>query len=71
MALYRPPIVPTTIQMPLIALVTRSDPDFQRQKYREVEYEFENKVFLANPYTAGSANNNPNIYPVGTQPNRG
>ena len=30
-------------------LVSAADPDFQRKKHREVEYEFAGKVFYADP----------------------
>ena len=65
MALYNPPTKGTTIEMPFLALVTRADPEFERRKYREVEYEFSGRFFLANPYQRGLFNRLSNVYPVG------
>jgi len=65
MALYRPPTRVATTQVPYLSLVTAADPDFERRKHREVEYEFQGKVFLADPYVRGIYNSYSNIYPVG------
>ena len=65
MALYKPPIKGTTTQMPWLAVVSRSDPEFERRKYREVFYEFQNRVFLENPYLQGAYSRLSNVYPVG------
>jgi hypothetical protein len=51
--LYKPPTRVTTIQIPYQALVSRADPNWNRYKFREIEYEFSGKVFLANPYQRG------------------
>lgn len=51
---YNPPTKVTTIQMPYLALVVRADPEFERRKHREVEYEFERKLFVADPYVRGA-----------------
>lgn len=65
MALYRPPTRVSTTEIPYLALVTSADPDFERRKHREVEYEFSGRVFLADPYVRGANNSYSNTYPVG------
>jgi hypothetical protein len=60
MSRYLPPTKVTTIEIPFLALVVRADEEFQRRKHREVEYEFDGKIFLADPYVRGAYNNNPN-----------
>src|SRR5579863_10282294 len=67
MALYKPPTRVASIQVPYQALVTRADPDFERRKHREVEYAFEGRAFLADPYVRGAFNRLSNTYPVGQQ----
>ncbi len=62
---YNPPTKVTTVPMPYLALVTGADPDFNRYKHREIEYEFQNRVFVADPYVRGSYNDYSNVYPVG------
>lgn len=62
---YKPPTKGSRLQIPYLALVTSSDPDFERAKHSEVEYAFQNRVFRADPYQRGAYNSNPNIYPVG------
>ena len=51
--LYKPPIGVTTVSIPYQAIVTRADPNWARYKFREIEYEFSGKVFIANPYKRG------------------
>lgn len=63
--LYKPPTKVATSEVPYLALVTQFDPDFERRKHREVEYEFEGRVFLADPYVRGAYNVHDNVYPVG------
>ena len=46
-------------------IVVRADPDFERRKHREVEYEFDGKVYLADPYVRGPYNRLSNVYAVG------
>lgn len=65
MARYNPPTKGTTTQRPLLALVAAVDPDFERGKHREVEYPFQGRVFLADPYTRGAYNRRSNAYAVG------
>lgn len=67
MALYKPQTRVVTTQMPYLALVTSADPQFERRKHWDVEYEMSNKPFFANPYTRGSFNSFSNTYPVGAQ----
>lgn len=68
MGLYKPPIRVSTTEMPYLALVTSADPQFERRKHREVEYEWASgKVSLADPYSRGSFNSNSNVYPCGQQ----
>jgi hypothetical protein len=68
--LYKPPTAGSTVQIPYLSLVQRADPDWQRLKFRDIEYETANKLFWANPYVRGAYNQNSNVYPVG-QPNGG
>ncbi len=63
--LYHPPTRVVTVEYPFLALVTQHDPEFERRKHREVEYEFTGKVFLADPYVRGAYNRLSNIYAVG------
>lgn len=63
--LYRPPTRVSTLQMPYLALVTRDDPEFERKKHREVEYEFDGKIFLADPTRRGAYDRQSNVYAVG------
>lgn len=63
---YNPPTRTAVLSMPYLAMVNRADPDWAYLRKREVEYEFSNRRFVANPDKAGSYNTNPNIYPVGT-----
>jgi hypothetical protein len=67
MALYNPPTKVTTCEQPYLALVSKADPDFQRYKYREVEYNFQRRSFIFNPYTSGAYSRLSNTYPVGAQ----
>lgn len=51
MALYYPP---RTLNIQFKSLVLKADPDWQRAKTRETEYEFSNgRVFEANPDRRG------------------
>lgn len=63
--LYRPATKVQTSQVPYLALVTQADPDFERRKHREPQYEFSGRVFFADPYTSNSYDRRSNIYPVG------
>jgi len=65
--LYKPPTQVTTCQQPYLALVTRADPQWQMYKYREIEYEFDHRVFLFNPYQWGVYSRLSAVYPVGAQ----
>lgn len=65
MPLYKPPTQVTTVEMPYISMVTKADPDFERRKHYDIEYEFDAKVFLRDPYRAGAYNYLSNVYPVG------
>ncbi len=57
---YNPPTQVTTLNVPYAALVNRADPDYQRRKRREVEYEFSGRVFYADPNVRGAFNQNEN-----------
>jgi hypothetical protein len=59
-AVYNPPTRTTTLEMPFAALVARVDPNFNRDRYREVEYQFTKRVFVANPAIRGAYNDNDN-----------
>ena len=51
MAAYYPP---RSISIPFKVLVQRADPDFERARRKEREYEFSNgRVFEANPDNRG------------------
>lgn len=63
--LYRPPTRVVTTEIPYLAMVTQFDPEFERKKHREVEYEFSGRVFLADPYDRGAYDRLSNVYPVG------
>lgn len=65
MSRYNPPTRVVTTERPFLAIVARADPDFERMKYREIEYEFSRRVFRANPYQRGAYNSYSNTYPVG------
>lgn len=65
MPVYRPPTRVVTTQIPYLALVTQADPDFERRKHREAEYEFSGRAFLADPYQRGAYNRRDNTYAVG------
>ena len=65
MGLYKPNTKVTSTSMPYLALVTAADPQFERLKHREVEYEFQGRVMVADSYVRGANNSNSGIYPVG------
>lgn len=51
MARYYPP---QTLTIPFKVLIVRADPDFEREKRDQVEYEFSNgRVFKHNPAIRG------------------
>lgn len=51
MARYSPP---QSLTMPFKVLVQRADPDYERDKRNQVEFEFSNgRVFKHNPNTRG------------------
>lgn len=67
MPLYRPPVKQSIRTIPLLALISQVDPDFNQRKFREPEvYE---GGFLppryANPNIRGAYNDHSNVYPVG------
>jgi len=51
--LYKPPTRVTTIQIPFLAIVNRADPDRERFKHRDIEYEFSGKNKVSDPYVTG------------------
>lgn len=63
--LYKPPTKVVTTSIPYLAMVTQSDPNFERDKHREPQYVFSGKVFFADPYTANTYDRRSNVYPVG------
>lgn len=63
--LYRPPTRVVTTEIPYLAMVTQTDPDFERRKHREVEYAFTARAFVADPYVRGAYNYHDNEYAVG------
>jgi hypothetical protein len=63
--LYKPPTKVRSSEVPYLALVTQFDPDFERKKHREVEYEFQGRVFVADPYKRGAYDRLSNVYAVG------
>lgn len=46
--------------MPWLSLVHKADPDFERAKHRQVEYEGTGRTLYADPDKRGAYNNNPN-----------
>jgi hypothetical protein len=51
MARYNPPV---TLNLPFKVLVQRADPDYEREKRDQVEFEFSNgRQFRHNPNTRG------------------
>ncbi len=65
--LYKPPTAVQTRETPLLSVITAIDPGFNRAKYYEPEYRFDNRVSYANPYQRGAYNRLSNDYPVGQQ----
>ena len=65
--LYKPPTLPTTCQQPSLALVTRADPQWSKQKYNEIEYLMTQRAIYYNPYVNGPYSRRTNVYPVGQQ----
>jgi len=64
--LYKPATKVQTVEMPYLSMVTTADPQFERRKHREVEYEVASgKVYVADPYVRGIYNSHSNVYPVG------
>lgn len=57
---YRPPIKGSTLTMPWLSLVHKADPDFERAKHRQIEYEGTGRALYADPDKRGAYNNNPN-----------
>jgi hypothetical protein len=53
------------MQYPWLALVSAADPDFQRKKHREVEYEFAGRNFYADPTSVAATIPHSNTYAVG------
>jgi hypothetical protein len=62
---YQPPTRVTTAQTPFEALVQSADPGWARDKFWQVEYIFQRRAFLANPYVRGAYSRLSNVYPVG------
>ena len=49
----------TNVTAPYLTLVVRADPDFQRLKHRQLEYEFSNRrQFFADPTLRGAYEHN-------------
>jgi hypothetical protein len=48
--------VPTKVRdltLPYLVMVHRADPDFERQKRKEIEYKFTGRTFSADPSKRG------------------
>lgn len=45
---------PTRLEMPFKVLVIRADPDFERAKRREVQYEFTGRIFRGDNSRSGA-----------------
>ena len=65
MARYSPPTQVVSKDMPYLAQVTQSDPDHERRKHCETEYQFSGRTFVADPYLRGAYNQHSNVYAVG------
>lgn len=63
--LYSPPTRVTTSEQPYLALVAAADPSWARDKFWAIEYIFQQRAYLANPYQRGAYNRRSNVYPVG------
>lgn len=48
MPLYKPPTKVTTISVPWLSVVTRVDPNWGRDRHREVQYEMTNRRWFVN-----------------------
>ena len=44
----------TVTSRPWLVLVTQADPNFERDKHHEIEYEFTGRWFYADPYNRGA-----------------
>lgn len=64
---YNPPTKVVTREQPFLTLVTEVDPYWAHAKFREVQYEFQNRVIRYNPYYAGAYSRLSNNYAVGAQ----
>lgn len=51
----------TSTEVPLETLIKRADPDFYKNRKREVEYEFSGRKKTADPSTRGAYNSTPNV----------
>jgi hypothetical protein len=60
MAVYNPPHAVTTLEIPYLSLVVRADPDFEKKKHREIEYQFAGPNFYADPTNRGAYNDHDN-----------
>ena len=43
-----------TVARPWLTLVIAADPNFERDKHHEIEYEFTGRWFYADPYNRGA-----------------
>lgn len=62
---YNPPVKHPTRQIPLLALIGRVDPEYQRDRRREIEYVTSGRVFRADDRVRGPYNDHDNTYTVG------
>lgn len=52
----------TSIEVPLETIIKRADPDFYRDRRKQIEYEFSNgRKKTADPSTRGAYNETPNV----------
>jgi hypothetical protein len=54
------PDTSTRVERPYYALVRKADPQFEKDRRKQPEYEFKGRTFTADPATRGAYNNNPN-----------
>jgi hypothetical protein len=52
--LYKPPIKVTQVEYSMLALVSQADPDYQRLKHWDIEYDYPRKNFYADPMHRGA-----------------
>lgn len=63
--MYKPANGTSRREIPYRSLVNSIDPELERAKHHEVEYDFPRHWFYADPDKRGAFNSYSNVYPVG------